>query len=68
MLRNDFEAIKGKLDLLIKGVQGLDVKKLQGVCDQYRLRVGKYRIIFTVDKGKLIVLVVEVDHRKDIYH
>ncbi len=68
MHRDDIEAIKDRLDQLIKGVQGLDVKKLQGVCDQYRLRVGKYRVIFIVDKGNLVVLVVEVDHRKNVYH
>ena len=33
----------------------------------YRVRVGNYRIIYTVDDGKLIILILDVDHRKDIY-
>ena len=33
----------------------------------YRLRVGDYRIIYQIDGGKLIVLVVHVGHRKDVY-
>ena len=33
----------------------------------YRLRVGDYRIIYQIDGGKLIVLIVHVGHRKDVY-
>ncbi|GAB2952498.1 type II toxin-antitoxin system RelE/ParE family toxin [Streptomyces pseudoechinosporeus] len=44
-----------------------DVKKLSGHDDLYRLRVGAYRIAYTIDDGKLIILVVEVGHRRDIY-
>ncbi|MFC9844849.1 type II toxin-antitoxin system RelE/ParE family toxin [Streptomyces sp. NPDC060223] len=44
-----------------------DVKKLSGHDDLYRLRVGMYRIAYTIDDGKLIILVVEVGHRRDIY-
>lgn len=44
-----------------------DVKKLSGYDDLYRLRVGVYRIAYTIDDGKLIILVVEVGHRRDIY-
>jgi mRNA interferase RelE/StbE len=44
-----------------------DVKKLSGDDDLYRLRVGVYRIAYTIDDGKLVVLVVEVGHRREIY-
>ena len=33
----------------------------------YKLRVGDYRLIMDVDKGKLIVLVIKIGHRKNIY-
>jgi len=33
----------------------------------YRLRVGEYRIILDIEKEKLIILVVKIGHRKNIY-
>lgn len=33
----------------------------------YKLRVGDYRVIMDIDKGKLLVLVIKVGHRKNIY-
>jgi mRNA interferase RelE/StbE len=40
--------------------------KLTGA-EAYRVRVGDYRIIYSVDGGRLIVLVLDVGHRKEIY-
>jgi len=33
----------------------------------YRVREGQYRVLYTIDDGKLIVLVVRVTHRSDAY-
>ena len=33
----------------------------------YRLRVGNYRVILDIDKGKLLILVLKIGHRKGIY-
>ncbi len=41
-------------------------KKLKGE-DAYRIRVGDYRVIYEIDDGKIIITVVSVGHRKDIY-
>ena len=35
--------------------------------DGYRIRVGDLRIIYTVELGKLIVLILDVGHRREIY-
>lgn len=42
-------------------------KKLVGTQDLHRLRVGDYRIIYKVDGGNLIILVITIGHRRDIY-
>jgi mRNA interferase RelE/StbE len=41
--------------------------KLKGTDDLWRLRVGQYRIIYTIRDEELLVLVVRVAHRKDSY-
>ena len=42
------------------------VKKLQGF-DLYRLRVGDYRIITSIENNKMIISVLQVGHRSVIY-
>lgn len=44
-----------------------NVKKLVGHEDRYRLRVGDYRVIYEVIDGQLIILIVGVGHRREIY-
>ncbi len=44
------------------------ITKLKGKYkDYFRLRVGNYRVIFRVEKKKLVILVVRIAHRKEIY-
>jgi len=42
------------------------VKKLKG-CDFYRLRVGDYRVIMSIENRRMIIFVVEVGHRSTVY-
>ena len=46
-----------------------DIKRLQGKksLGMYRLRVGSYRIIYTVDNGQLVICVIDAGNRGDIY-
>ncbi|MCI8993544.1 MAG: type II toxin-antitoxin system RelE/ParE family toxin [Eubacterium sp.] len=46
---------------------GEDIKKLKGHDGLLRLRVGEYRIIYTLDNGKLVVYVVDAGNRGEIY-
>ena len=43
-------------------------KKLAGDEVFYRIRVGDYRIIYEIQNPALVVLVVQIGHRKDIYN
>ncbi len=40
--------------------------KLRGQ-DAYRIRVGDYRIIYTIHDDRLLVLVIDVGHRREVY-
>lgn len=43
------------------------VKKLAGEDDLYRTRESDYRIIYTIRDKELIVLVVKIGNRKEVY-
>lgn len=45
-----------------------DRKQMKGHPSFFRLRVGDYRIIYTVDNGQLIVRVVDAGNRGQIYN
>jgi len=48
-----------------------DVKKLKHSSsfkgDLYRIRVGSFRVIYTIQNNQLIVFVVKIGHRREIY-
>ena len=46
---------------------GEDIKRLKGHEGLFRLRVGDYRIIYTVDNGNLIIYVIDAGNRGEIY-
>jgi mRNA interferase RelE/StbE len=46
---------------------GEDVKRMKGHENLLRLRVGDYRILYTVDQGQLIVYVIDAGNRGEIY-
>lgn len=56
------------LRAIYKLPDGTDISKLQGTENLYRLRIGDYRIIYTVDNGKLIVIVIDAGNRGQIYN
>ena len=47
---------------------GSDIKQMKGHDDLFRLRVGDYRIIYTVDNGELIVYVIGAGNRGQRYN
>ena len=42
-------------------------QKLKGSDNAYRIRSGDYRVIYTVLNAKLIIEIIKVSHRKDVY-
>ena len=44
-----------------------DAVKLRGADDIWRARVGDYRILYRVADDRLLVLVIRIGHRRDVY-
>lgn len=42
-------------------------KKLQGSYNTYRYRIGQYRIIYSIYANKLIIEIIRIGHRRDVY-
>jgi len=55
-----------KISLLENEPRPTGCKKLSAD-EKYRIRVGNYRILYEIIDDKLIIYVVKVSHRKDVY-
>ena len=60
------ESIFFAISSLEKNPRPIGCKKLKGR-DGYRIRIGNYRVIYDVIDNELIIDVVTLGHRKDIY-
>jgi len=43
------------------------VKKMRGAANRYRIRVADYRVIYDIDDGEMVILVIKVGHRQQVY-
>lgn len=63
---HDLKAVMEKIKSLSENPRPYGSKKLSSRED-YRIRCGNYRIIYTIQDDVLIICVVKVGHRKDVY-
>ena len=72
----EIEAVGSKADRqrIVKRIQALaqyhrvhGSEKFAGHADHYRLRQGRYRIVYLIDDGRREVTVFKIGHRKDVY-
>ena len=61
------DRIQTKIDDLAIEPRPKGVKKLKGEENSYRIRVGDYRVIYDIFDDVLLVSVVEVGHRSEVY-
>ena len=59
--------LKPRIDSLAENPRPAGVQKLSGLDDLYRIRVGDYRVVYAIRDDVLLVLVVRVAHRRDVY-
>ena len=60
------ERIIRRIEVLAEDPRGMGAVKLSGH-NAYRVRVGDYRIIYAVLDDRMLILVVEVGHRREVY-
>ena len=71
----DLEAVRNKADRqriveriwrLADNPRPRGCVKLSGL-EQFRVRQGRYRIVYSVDDAEMVVTVVKIGHRRDVY-
>jgi mRNA interferase RelE/StbE len=65
--KEDRRRIVTRIRSLARDPRPFGSEKLSGRGDLYRLRVGRYRVVYTVRDDELVVLIVRVGHRKNVY-
>ena len=63
----DQKRIAEKIDSLAENLPNPDTTKMKGNNPFYKIRVGDYRIIYEIQEKVLIILIVKIGHRKDVY-
>lgn len=64
--RADQQRLRAAIALLAEDPRPPNARRLSGR-PGYRVRVGDHRIIYTVDQGVLLVVVVTLGHRREVY-
>jgi len=65
--RKLYRRLREALDTLATEPRPHGCTKLSGTKDIYRVRVGDHRIVYQVIDDRLLVLVIDIGHRRDIY-
>ncbi len=65
--RREQQRISAAIELLRLNPHPPGAKKLEGEYDLWRIRVGTYRVVYTIEEERLLILVLKVGHRKDVY-
>lgn len=66
LLSSDLKKVLAKIASLSEDPRSQDSAKLSGE-EKYRVRCGDYRILYTIEDKALVVYIVKVGHRRDVY-
>ncbi len=65
--KKDRQRIVRRIQILAESPRSPGCEKLSGYQNRYRIRQGVYRIVYAIEDGALVVYVVKVGHRKEVY-
>jgi mRNA interferase RelE/StbE len=63
----DVRRVLARIEALADDPRGPDCEKLAGPDDLYRVRQGVYRIVYTIHDDRVVVEVIRVGHRGEVY-
>lgn len=66
--KRDLVRIKNKIEKLGTNLPDQATTKMKGNNSFHRVRCGDYRIIYEIYNDKLVIIIVKVGHRKDVYN
>ncbi len=65
--KKDLRRIKKRIDDLSENLPDPTTTKMKGNNSFHKVRSGDYRIIYEIHNDRLVILVVKIGHRKDVY-
>jgi mRNA interferase RelE/StbE len=65
--KEDRQRIVTRIRSLGRDPRPFGSEKLSGKGNLYRLRVGRYRVVYSIGDAELVVVVVRAGHRKSVY-
>lgn len=65
--REDAIRILRSISLLAVDPRPAGCRKMSGYEDIYRIRIGNYRVIYEIDGKRIVIVILKIGHRKDIY-
>lgn len=65
--RDDVIKIREVINRLAESPRPHGCKKLSGSLNEYRLRVGDYRILYTINDTIITIYIFKIAHRKEVY-
>jgi len=65
--KKDLRRIKKRIDGLAENLPDPVATKMKGNNSFHKIRSGDYRIIYEIHDDRLVILVVKIGHRKDVY-
>ena len=65
--RSDRRKIRDRIDSLAEDLPDPVTTKMKGDNPFHKVRVGDYRIVYEIQESLLVILVLKIGHRKDVY-
>ena len=65
--RSQQDRVRAAIDALARVPRPAGCRKLTGFDDLWRIRVGDYRVVYQIEEGHLVVLIIRVRHRREAY-